>query len=84
MIWISQRAVASVQTLKWIIEKGTVHYCPSDHDGDHDDHHDDRDDDHDGDDHDGNDENVEQNDDSRLSAPLLTRDHCDTSLLVKS
>ena len=61
-----------------------MHYCPSDHDGDHDDHHDDRDDDHDGDDHDGNDENVEQNDDSRLSAPLLTRDHCDTSLLVKS
>ena len=36
------------------------------------------------DDHDGEDENVEQNDDSRLNAPLLKRDRCDTSRLVKS
>ena len=53
-----------------------MHYCPSDHYGDYDDDDDDSDDD-------GEDENVEQNDDSRLNAPLLTRDRCDTSLLEK-
>ena len=54
------------------------------HDGHDDDHDDDRHYDGDGDGDGDEDENVEQNDDSRLTAPLLTRDRCDTSLLVKS
>ena len=70
---LNKSAASWIQTWKWIIEKGQCTIVPlcnryKDHHDNYDDHY----------------ENVEHNDDSRLNAPLLKRDHCDTSRLVKS
>ena len=66
------------------MRRGQCTIVPQDED-DHDHH---GEDDHDDDDHldhdGGEDENFDPTNDSRLNAALLIRDHCDTSLLVKS
>ena len=81
MIWISQRTVQCPDFEMDYWEVGVHHHWSDDDGGNGADDGDD--DNYDDGGNDGNSGNGEGND-SRLNAPLLIRDHCDTSLLVKS